>query len=258
MRSGLSGLSDHAYRALYEGFERQQSAADLMGQASRDLDQLVQLDPSLGSTVEIVDMLSGQVDELARTLRSYRDGISYSPERLQELEERLELIRGLKRKYGGTIEEVLAFGENAASELEGLYHSEERKEELEGRESELRKGVGEIAGHLSEARREAGERLAEAIEEEAGGLAMDHAKVVVDVKQSEAEDGVPVSVNGEGVRRLAFNGSGVDSVEFMISLNPGEPPRPLARIASGGRGVEVDAGDQDYFVDGGPDTDTGV
>ena len=230
----IISLSDHAYRVLYEGFEQQQSAADLMGQASRDLEQLAQLDPSLKQNVESVEAVSSQIEEMARTLRGYRDGIVYSPERLQELEERLELIRSLKRKYGGTIEEVLAFGERASTELEKLYHSEERKEELEGRELELREGVGEAAGKLSWARREVGERLAEAIKEEAAGLAMEHAQVVVDIRQSEAEDGAPVSLNGEGVRNLAFSERGVDSVEFLISLNPGEPPRPLARIASGG------------------------
>ena len=230
----IISLSDHAYRALYEGFEQQQSAADLMGQAARDLAQLVDMDPSIGPRVESAEELSSQVDELARTLRGYRDSIVYSPERLQELEERLDLIRGLKRKYGGTIEEVLTFGDKAASELEGLYHSEERKEELEARESELRKEVGKVAGRLSEARREAGERLAEAIQKEAAALAMEHAQVVVKIRQSEAEDGAPVSQNGVGARMLAFNGSGVDSVEFMISLNPGEPPRPLVKIASGG------------------------
>ena len=129
---------------------------------------------------------------------------------------------------------MLTFGEQANSELEKLYHSEERKEELEGQELELREKVGESAGRLSESRKEAGERLAEAIREEAAGLAMEHAQVVVDIRQSEAEDGAPISQNGEKARMLAFNSSGVDSVEFMISLNPGEPPRPLARIASGG------------------------
>ncbi len=230
----IISLSDHAYRVLYEGFEQQQSAADLMGQAARDLGHLEQLDPSLRASVESAEALNSQIEELARMLREYRDGVVYSPERLQELEERLEVIRALKRKYGGTIEEVLAFGENAASELEKLYHSEERKEELEGRELELREKVGESAGRLSEARREAGERLAEAIKEEAAGLAMEHAQVVVDIRQSEAEDGAPVSQNGEGAKMLAFSGTGVDSVEFLISLNPGEPPRPLARVASGG------------------------
>ena len=230
----IISLSDHAYRALYEGFEQQQSAADLMGQAARDLGQLERLDPSLRANVESAEGLNSQIEDLARTLRGYRDGIVYSPERLVELEERLEVIRALKRKYGGTIEEVLAFGEKAASELEKLYHSEERKDELEGRESELRKEVGEVAGRLSGARRDAGERLAEAIREEAAGLAMEHAQVVVDISQSQAEDGVPVSQNGEGTKMLAFSGTGVDSVEFLISLNPGEPPRPLARVASGG------------------------
>ena len=230
----IISLSDHAYRALYEGFEQQQSAADLMGQAARDLGQLERLDPSLRANVESAEAVSNQIEEMARTLRGYRDGIVYSPERLVELEERLEVIRALKRKYGGTIEEVLAFGEKAASELEKLYHSEERKDELEGRESELRKEVGEVAGRLSGARREAGERLAEAIREETAGLAMEHAQVVVDIRQSEVENGAPVSQNGEGAKMLAFSGTGVDSVEFLISLNPGEQPRPLARVASGG------------------------
>ena len=230
----IISLADHAYRVMYEGFEQHQSAADLMGEASRDLEQLAQLDPSLKQNVDSAEALNSQMDELARTLRGYRDSIVYSPERLQELEDRLEFIRGLKRKYGGTVEEVLAFGEKASSELEGLYHSEERKEELERRESELRKEVGEIAGRLSAERREAGERLGKAIQEEAAGLAMEHAQVVVDIRQSEAEDGAPVSENGKEVRMLAFSGTGVDLVEFMISLNPGEPPRSLARIASGG------------------------
>lgn len=230
----IISLSDHAYRVLYEGFEQQQSAADLMGQATRDLEQLATLDPSLGASAESVEAVTSQLEEMARMLREYRDGIVYSPERLREVEERLELIRGLKRKYGRTIEEVLGFGEEAALELEKLYHSEERKEELEERESRLRKEVGEVSGRLSGERGEAGERLAEAIRKEANGLAMEHAQVVVDIRQAEAKDGVPVSLNGDGVRMLAFDGSGVDLVEFLISLNPGEPPRPLARIASGG------------------------
>lgn len=230
----IINLSDHAYRALYEGFDQQQSVTDLMGQAARDLSQLDQLDPSLGRNIDSIEELINQVDEIARMLRVYRDGIVYSPEKLRGLEERLEIIRGLKRKYGGTIEEVLSFRDKAAEELEKLHHSEERKEELEGLESELRAGLGKTAGRLSRARRDTGKKLAEAIMDEASGLAMEHAQVVVDVRQAEAEDGVPVSQNGDGTRMLAFNASGVDSVEFMISLNPGEPPRPLAKVASGG------------------------
>ena len=167
------------------------------------------------------------------------------------------MINGLKRKYGGSIGEILAYGEKAAEELETLDRSEERAEELKSQETDLRMQAGRLAGQLSQARQHAATRLAGAIQDEVAGLALGHAEILVDIRQSDSEDGVPVgsvdrtadgvpdatpsladssaaSLGGEPVRRLAFNGTGVDSVEFLISLNPGEPPRPLARIASGG------------------------
>ena len=238
-------LPDHAYRALYDGFDRRESVMDLIGQVSKDLSQLVQLDPSLKLNLESADALMHQVDELARALRSYRDDIEYSPDRLHELEERLDLINRLKRKYGSTIGEILAFGERASQELEELDHGEERVEGLRAREMDLRRQVGRLAGQLSEARQHAARGLADAIQEEVAGLAFGYAQVLVDIRQSDSADGVPVgiadgvpfatpSLDGESIRHLAFNETGIDSVEFLISLNPGEPPRPLARIASGG------------------------
>ena len=120
---------------------KRESVMDLIGQVSKDLSQLEQLDPSLRQNLESVDALMHQVDELARALRSYRDGIEYSPERLHELEERLDLINRLKRKYGSTIGEILAFGERASQELEKLCHREERAEGLKAREMDLRRQV---------------------------------------------------------------------------------------------------------------------
>ena len=238
-------LSDRVCQALYDGFDRQESVMDLLGQVSKDLLQLEQFDPSFGQSVELVDTLAHQVDDLARGLRSYRDSIEYSTGRLYELEDRLELINGLKRKYGRTIGEILAFGERASQDLEKVYHSEARVEELKSREMDLRRQVGGLAGQLSDARQQAASRLADAIKEEVAGLALGHAEVLVDIRQSDSEDGVPVgtadlvlsttpSSSGESFSRVAFNGTGIDSVEFLISLNPGEPPRPLARVASGG------------------------
>ena len=237
-------LSDHAYRALYDSLDREDSVMDLLGQVSQDLAHLEQLDPSLSQARELADVLTHQVDELARTLRSYRDSIEYNPERIQELEGRLDLIRGLKRKYGSTIEEILAFAERASDDLERLSRSEERTEELKSQEMELREQVGRLAGRLSEARRHSAKRLADAIEEEVAGLAVEHTQVHVDVRQSSSEDGVPVGTNdsgpsstlsdGESTKCFAFNSTGIDSVEFLVSLNLGEPPRPLARVASGG------------------------
>ena len=242
-------LSDHAYRVLYDGFDRQESVMDLIGQVARDIAQLEQLDPSLSQELASLDALTHQVNELARILRSYRDSIEYNPNRFQELEERLDLIRGLKRKYGSTIEEILAFGERASKDLEGLYQSEERTEELKSREMELRGQVGRLTGQLSEARQHAAKRLADAIEEEIAELALVQAEVQVDIRQSDSEDGVPVetgesgphatSLDGESVRYLSFDGTGIDSVEFLVSLNLGDPPRPLARIASGGEAARL-------------------
>ena len=238
-------LSDRVCQALYDGFDRQESVMDLLGQVSKDLLQLEQLDPSFGQNIELVDTLTHQVDDFARGLRSYRDSSEYSTERLYELEDRLELINGLKRKYGRTIGEILVFGERASQELERVHHSEALVEELKSREMDLRRQVGGLAGQLSDARQQAASRLADAIKEEVAGLALGHAQVLVDIRQSDSEDGVPVgtadlglsttpSSSGESFSRVAFNGTGIDSVELLISLNPGEPPRPLARVASGG------------------------
>ena len=164
-------LCDRAYKALYDGLDRRESVMDLIGQVSKDLSQLEQLDPSLRQNLESVEALMHQVDELARALRSYRDDIEYSPDRLDELEERLDLINRLKRKYGSTIGEILDFAEGASEELEGLNDREERAEELKARETDLRRQVGQLAGQLSEARQHAARGLADAIQVEAAGLA---------------------------------------------------------------------------------------
>ena len=245
----IIALSDHAYRRLYDSFDGQESVLDLIGQVGQDLAQLEKLDPSLRLDLERVDALTHQIEELGPALRLYRDGIEYNPDRLQQLEERLDLIRSLKRKYGSTIEEVLAFADRASQDLEKLYHSEERAEELKSREMELRGQVGGLAGRLSESRRHAARRLADAIEEEVAGLAVEHSRVHVDIRQSDSEDGVPVGTGdygpcatpsgGESVRCFAFNGTGIDSVELLVSLNLGEPPRSLARTASGGEAARL-------------------
>ena len=205
---------------------------------AQDLAQLERLDPSLRETLESADALTHQIDELARTIRSYRDSIVYSPERLQELEGRLDLIRGLKRKYGSTIEEILAFAERAAEDLDTSWPTAKSapKSSRSDRRS-LGAEVGALAGQLSEARRDAAVRLAGAIEGRGRGTwRPSTSQMHVDVRQSASDDGVSVEavVGGESAERFVLTDTGVDSVEFLISLNLGEPPRPLARIASGG------------------------
>jgi len=193
------------------------------------LSNLEKIDSSLGELRRQAESLSYAVDDLARAMRGYRDEIEYNPARQQEVEERLELIAQLRRKYGDSIEEILAFGERAARDLEQITHSEERIEQLGAEEERLLQQVGDLAVDLSVKRQEAAGRLAAAIERELNELRMAEARFVVQLERTEDERGA--SADGA---RYAFDATGIDQVEFLISPNPGEPPRPLAKIASGG------------------------
>lgn len=225
----LSTQINAAYEALYEGREDQGAALDRLGEARRLLASLEEIDPQLRERRTTIEEASAQLEEVARSLRSYRDGIDYSPQRLAQVEERLGLIYNLKRKYGDSIEEILRFGERAARELEEIVHSEERIEELKSEEEELLAEIGSLAGQLSLARREAAQRLAEAVEAQLWELQMEKARFVVALEQVEDPEGV--EVNGQ---RFAFDVRGIDRAEFVISPNPGEPLKPLSKIASGG------------------------
>jgi DNA repair protein RecN (Recombination protein N) len=146
------------------------------------------------------------------------------------VEDRLQLIRDLKRKYGNTEEEISDFGRRAADELEGISNAEERTGQLEERELSLLGEIGGRAEALSEARSEAAGRLAKAVEEELEQLGMGGARFAVDMtRQPSPEKGVEA-----GGRRYAFDETGIDRVEFMVSPNVGEPLKPLSKIASGG------------------------
>jgi DNA repair protein RecN (Recombination protein N) len=225
----LMALADEAYRTLDGSEEGQPSAIDLMGQAARALASLERIDPSLAERKTTAEAISYQLEDLARSLRAYRDGIEYNPARLERVEERLGLIFNLKRKYGDSIEEILAFGEAAQRELESISHSEERIEALRQEEERLLHTIGEAAYRLSAARREAGDRLVASVEAELQDLGMEKALLAVDLRQSEAEDGVYF-----GGQRLACDERGVDRVEFLIAPNVGEPLKPLVKVASGG------------------------
>jgi DNA repair protein RecN (Recombination protein N) len=229
----LLALASDVYEGLYE---RDGSALELLSAAARDIAQLAKLDPTLATARETAESLQYQAEDLAQTLRAYRDTINHSPERLQQLEERLEHIDRLKRKYGDSVAEIMGYALKASEELDQLAHSEERALELKGREESLLKEAGELAGALSTARQNAALRLSEEIERELAELAMQRTRFGVDIQQRPAEDGLPTS-SGEAL--LAFNATGVDHVEFLMSPNPGEPLRPLARIASGGEAARL-------------------
>jgi len=220
---------NEAYALLSEGERGQRSALDLLGMVVEGLASLAAMDEILAPQSEMAENAYYQLEEVARALRRYRDEIEFDPQRLVEVEERLELIHRLKRKYGDTIDDVLAFGERAEAELQAVAHSDERARELREEEASLLAAMGVAAKELSSARRDAAQRLCARMEEELDSLSMGHARFYVDIRWTEAEGGVPV----EG-KTYAFDLTGLDRVEFVIAPNPGEEPHPLAKIASGG------------------------
>jgi DNA repair protein RecN (Recombination protein N) len=159
----------------------------------------------------------------------YREAIEFNPRRLDEVEERLAVLRSLQRKYGASLEAVLAHAEKARQELEAIAHADERIQALQAREAELLAALGVSGAKLSESRKKAGEKLAKGIEAELNDLRMAGARFGVDLRWDEAPDGALV-----GEQRVAFSASGLDHIEFLIAPNPGEGLKPLAKIASGG------------------------
>ncbi len=224
-----ANLADHAYRALYGVGEDDKGAMDLLNEALQAITGLEKYDASVRALREEAESAAAQADDLARALRAYRDGVEHDPARLAQIDERLDLIFRLKRKYGDTVEEILKYGENAAAELATISHSEERINELRAQEAHLLKEIAMLAGELARARREAGERLSREIEAQLQDLGMAKAKFGVALERADDANGPEV----EG-RRVAVDTTGIDRVEFLVSPNPGEPLKPLARIASGG------------------------
>jgi DNA repair protein RecN (Recombination protein N) len=224
-----ANLADHAYRSLYGAGEDEKGALDLLNEALQAVTGLEKFDASVKNLREEAESVTAQADDLARSLRAYRDGVDHNPARLAQIDERMDLIFRLKRKYGDTIAEIIQYGENAAAELATISHSEERTRELQQQEAQLLKEIAALAGNLSRARRDAGERLSREIEAQLQDLGMAKAKFGVALER--ADDAEGPEVDG---RRVAVDTTGIDRAEFLVSPNPGEPLKPLAKIASGG------------------------
>lgn len=231
----LAALSDRAYAQLLGGEPDSPAAADLLQQAAAALDRLAELDPELAEQADWAERLSAEAEELGGLMRHYHEGVEYNPARIDELEERLEAISRIKRKYGGTVIAALDFAARAEEELGTIENSEERLEELRGQENDLLHSIGDLANRLSAARQKAATHLAQGIERELADLRMGGARFAVSITQE------PDPVNGAylGEERFAFDATGTDKVEFVMSANPGEPLRPLTKVASGGETARI-------------------
>ncbi|MEW9033882.1 MAG: DNA repair protein RecN, partial [Planifilum fimeticola] len=222
---------------------------DSLQNALNHLEEIVRYDESVGPVLELVQSAVYQVEEAIRLLGRYRDELEFEPERLNQVEERLDLIHQLKRKYGDTIESILAYGETVAEELEELRNRDENREEVKRKLEVVREELEGVASRLTSARKRAAERLERRMEEELSDLNMANTAFRVALQPSER----------------GFTPTGCDRVEFQIAPNPGEPLRPLAKIASGGELSRLMLALKTIFIDVDPidtvvfdEIDTGV
>lgn len=227
----LKTISYEAYRALCEEDVSGQAAPalDRLNEAAQAIKKLAKIDPSLKEQLDFLEESIEGLTETARSLRAYSDNLEYDPNRLEEIESRLELIRSLKRKYGQTINEVLAYQTKAQKELDAVAGSEERSAQLKETAAALKEGMGQIAHQLSGERAKAAAKLMTEVKKELNELNMPQVEFQVSLSREKDEDGIPLPDGS-----YAFSNEGIDRVEFMASTNPGEPLKPLAKIASTG------------------------
>jgi DNA repair protein RecN (Recombination protein N) len=239
-----------AYAALYDGDG--QAAVDRVGQARHSLRDASTLDATLSDALARVEGLTSELTEVARWLSDYLQAIEARPDELESVEDRLEVLRALRRKYGATLEDVLAHREQAASQVAELDAHDDRLVELTAVLERVEHRLGDGCAELSRQREAAAERLAREVESVLHSLDMKQARLAIAVTRDDDPAGVLVDD-----RRVAVASHGADRVEFLFTANPGIGPRALAKIASGGelsrvllalRHVLVEAGGVPVFV----------
>jgi DNA repair protein RecN (Recombination protein N) len=191
-------------------------AADALNAAERGLSTAAQHDERFAALAERAAGLAAEASELARDANHVADAVELDPASRAAAEERLALLYDLRRKYGDSLEAVIAFGTAAAAELEALENQEGARERLRAEEAERRAALEQASSDLTTARRAASDRLMAAVNDELPPL------------------GISAGAFGVALEPVEIGAHGADRVTFTFAPNPGEPPRPLSRIASGG------------------------
>jgi DNA repair protein RecN (Recombination protein N) len=202
-----------AYAAVYDSPE---SAVSLTRVAAKRVDEICRIDPSLEGLREHLKMADLSLQEAAYGLRDYLSALEANPARLEEIESRLAAIDKLKRKYGASIEGILGFLEEVRRQVAGVEHAGERLDELRREQALLTAQFEKLAGELTARRQAAARKLEKRVEEELAQLAMERTVFRVEIAAA------------------AWSPQGADRVEFLVSPNVGEEPRPLEKVASGG------------------------
>ena len=231
--ANAESLASHAQNALTlveEGTPEVPGITELLGQAVEALHSLSRIDATTEGLYEQVESDLASLQDLSLELRNYTELIEFNPRLLDRVEERIDLLNRLKRKYGNTIEAVIAYGEKAKMDLDSITHAEERLEGLAAEEQTLLDVLSGKAGLLSEKRRAAANELSRLVENELNDLRMANARFEVEMTTRPDATGLSLPDGN----RVAFDSKGYDRVEFLVETNPGEGFKPLVKVASGG------------------------
>lgn len=210
----VATLASDVHASLYEGSEA--PVIDSLDLAVRNVQELAEIDKRFQPLVEGLESVRADVESIDDEIRQFTDSLEFDSQELEALNARLALIGNLKRKYGATIEEILAYGRKASEEIDAFNSRDERLETLRRERDDLRGDAMKEAERLSKKRRGAGRVFAQKISRALGELGMEGAVFDVSIDSGDLE------------------ASGVDRIEFMLSANPGEPQKALRHVASGG------------------------
>jgi len=218
----LTELANQAYESLYSS---DSACLTNLSKILNSLKEISNIDVRAADAVKSAEEAIPLLEETAYFLRDYKDSLNFNPERLEEIQTRLELIKGLKKKYGGNIQEVLDYREKGLRELDELQHSEEKLETLNAELKKLKNILTEKAQHLSKQRKAVAKKIEQQVISELSSLSMPDTRFSIQITQ-EAGD--------ETADDFKANSKGIDKIEYLISPNIGEELKPLSKIASGG------------------------
>jgi DNA repair protein RecN (Recombination protein N) len=230
--------AEQAQLAL-RGLDEQRGAVELLEEAAALCVDASRADSGLASLAGVLERCSAEADEAARELRHYLDQFESDPRQLEDVEARFLTLAELKRKYGESLESVLTYLDQARNRLATAERGEELLADLAERERALQEELARAAFDLSRRRSQAIGSLTAAVERELKDLNMAMARFGVALEQQPDPSGIEWRAATGEVPRVAVDPTGADRVEFLFSANPGEPPRGLGRIASGGELARV-------------------
>ncbi|MFZ6007672.1 MAG: DNA repair protein RecN [Nitrospirota bacterium] len=212
--SRLKESSETAYSLIYDS---EGSCLEQMSNAASKIRDMLNFDPDAKELLDIVESTIPQIEDAALLLRRFKDKYDIDPQRLTELDERLDLIKRIEKKYGKGVDEILKYRDKAEEEMKGLEYADEQQEALEAELNAKDNELKAMAGGLSQKRGATAKKMEKMVVSELHELGFQKADFKVDIKKKDA-----------------VTASGIDDVEFLFSANPGEPAKSLIKVASGG------------------------